>query len=354
MNILILNWRDPENPKSGGAEKLNLHILQPLVERGDSVSWYSMQGKNLPHSSLFKGIKIIRRGNILTHFLFWPFLLWFGKFGEVDLIIDSIHGTGYLSSIVAPKTKKIILICEVAQNIWDDMYPFPINIMGKMWEKMMFWFYKKDKFWTISQSTKNDLKRFGIELKNIEILPMGFDGLQIKSKSKFRDPTTLFVGRLAEMKGIKDAIKAISKVNSAKDQKWHLRIVGRGESSYEEELKKYVSSLQMDAYITFLGFVSESKKFEEMTKAWNILVPSSREGWGMIVPEANSVGTPVIAYDVSGLRDVAQAYSKENYLISPSVDSMVKSLTSIRRPLTIKKRPNSGWYDLHQFVLKNI
>jgi len=32
-------------------------------------------------------------------------------------------------------------------------------------------------------------------------------------------------------------------------------------------------------------------------------VPSVREGWGLVVIEANSVGTPAVGYDVPGLRD---------------------------------------------------
>lgn len=120
------------------------------------------------------------------------------------------------------------------------------------------------------------------------------------------------------------------------------------------EVKKIVADSHLEKYVTFLGFVSEKKKFEEMAKAWNLLVPSSREGWGMIVPEANSVGTPVIAYDVSGLRDVAQGYAKENHLISPSVESIAKILKSTSKPLILKVRPKSGWHNLHQFVLKSI
>ena len=34
-----------------------------------------------------------------------------------------------------------------------------------------------------------------------------------------------------------------------------------------------------------------------------VLIPSIREGWGLIVTESNAMGTPVVAYDVNGLRD---------------------------------------------------
>jgi hypothetical protein len=74
----------------------------------------------------------------------------------------------------------------------------------------------------------------------------------------------------------------------------------------------------------------------------------------MIVPEANSVGTAVLGYNVSGLRDVMQAYSKENILVSPSADNIVKALESISRPSLVKNRPKSGWSELHHFVTKNI
>jgi glycosyltransferase involved in cell wall biosynthesis len=40
-----------------------------------------------------------------------------------------------------------------------------------------------------------------------------------------------------------------------------------------------------------------------MARAHWLVVPSVREGWGLVVIEANSVGTPAIGYDVPGLRD---------------------------------------------------
>lgn len=355
MNVLILNWRDPKNPKSGGAEKLNMHILKPLIERGDNATWYAMAVDGLPRTEKYEGIKIIRYGNSFTHLLAWPFLYWTGRLGKPDLIIDSIHGTGYLSSIFAPSRKKIILICEVAQNIWDEMYAFPISKIGKIWEKVMFRLYSDNKFWTISQSTKDDLIKFGVKKENIEILPMGFDGVQLdKLPSKYKEPTALFVGRLAEMKGIKDAIKAIAEVNKNKNKKWKLRIVGRGEKKYEAGLRQLVSDLSLDDYVQFLGFVDERTKFEEMAKAWVLLVPSSREGWGMIVPEANSVGTPAIGYNVPGLRDVLKKYSSNNKVIFNSSDTLSSVILKIKKPQIKRDNPEPGWDNLYLYVHEKI
>ncbi len=355
MNILILNWRDPKNPKSGGAEKLNMHILKPLIERGDSVTWYAMAADGLPKTETYKGITIVRFGNPLIHLLFWPILYWTGKLGKPDLIIDSIHGTGYLTSLIAPGKKKIILICEVAQNIWDEMYSFPVNKMGKLWEKVMFKFYKNEKFWTISQSTKDDLIKFGVNSKKVDILPMGFDAVKLdKIPSKTKEPTALFVGRLAEMKGVKDAIKAIAEVNKTAEKKWKLHIIGRGEKEYEAELKKLVSDLSLIDYVSFFGFVDEKRKFEEMAKAWVLLVPSSREGWGMIVPEANSVGTPAIGYNVPGLRNVLSRYSEHNIIIDSTMDSLSNAISTMEKAVEVNDIPRKGWTGLYSFVLRQI
>jgi glycosyltransferase involved in cell wall biosynthesis len=40
-----------------------------------------------------------------------------------------------------------------------------------------------------------------------------------------------------------------------------------------------------------------------LSQAHLILVPGVREGWGLVVTEANAMGTPAVAYNVNGLRD---------------------------------------------------
>ena len=52
-----------------------------------------------------------------------------------------------------------------------------------------------------------------------------------------------------------------------------------------------------------LGRLSRRELYERMARAHCLLVPSVREGWGLVVVEANAVGTPAVGYDVRGIRD---------------------------------------------------
>jgi glycosyltransferase involved in cell wall biosynthesis len=56
-------------------------------------------------------------------------------------------------------------------------------------------------------------------------------------------------------------------------------------------------------HVTFFGHVSNDVKYDLLSRSHLVLIPSMREGWGLIVTESNAMGTPVVAYDVNGLRD---------------------------------------------------
>lgn len=55
--------------------------------------------------------------------------------------------------------------------------------------------------------------------------------------------------------------------------------------------------------VQFFGKVSDAQKLELMSRAHVLLVPYVREGWGLVVTEANACGTPAIGYNVPGLKD---------------------------------------------------
>lgn len=308
MKILILNWKDIKNPKSGGAEVLTHELAKGFVKKGNEVTMFVSHFEGAKDREVIDEVTIIRSGRLdlrnLGRSVHYAAYKHYNKYfkGKVDVIIDEAHGMPFFAKFYA-KEKVVALICEVADDIWFRMFSFPWSNLGWLMERMYLYFYRKTEILTISPSTKKELIKTGIKSKSITVLPMGITTAKVKNVVKEEQPTLIFVGRLNKMKGVEDAIRAFADAKK-RIKNLKLWIVGKGEEDYEKTLKLLSKSLKVNP--VFWGFVSEEKKFELMAKAHAIVVPSIREGFGLIVPEAGSVGTPAIVYDVHGLRDTVE------------------------------------------------
>ncbi|ADY37294.1 glycosyl transferase group 1 [Phocaeicola salanitronis DSM 18170] len=102
-----------------------------------------------------------------------------------------------------------------------------------------------------------------------------------------------FLGRLHPRKNVESLLDAwISLGIAVKDAR--LVIMGKGEPQYEQMLKERVRQHGLKN-VEFAGFVTGREKFERLASLTALCVPSDFENFGMIVTEALSVGTPVIA-----------------------------------------------------------
>lgn len=313
MTILILNWRDPKNPKAGGAEIVTLEHAKAWVKKGYKVIWFSPQFPGSKKNESFDGIRIIRAGNFLLNYLYAPFFYYFSGH-KFDVVIDQIHGIPFFTPLYVKK-RKIAFIHEVAGEIWNYMYPFPINKIGQLLEKYYFYFYRNITFWVVSKSTVNELEKYGIKKSYCVVIPNGIQNKPLftlpKKEKKF---TLLFVGRIVKMKGIENVIAAFHQIqlNDKNSQLW---IVGTGEKIYLEKIKKIIKNYNLEKNVTFFGSVSEEKKFELMRRTHLLLHASVKEGWGLVVIEAASQATPSVVYRVNGLIDAVK-HNKTGIIVS--------------------------------------
>lgn len=311
LSILILNWRDIKNPSSGGAEVLTHEMAKRWVTWGHEVTQFSSLFKGGKKEEIIDGVRLIRRGHPDARYFFqsvhFKAFLHYQKYfrGKFDVVIDEIHGLPFFTPLYV-KEKKVALICEVAGKIWDANFPFPFNKIGKSAEKNYLRLYKNITFLTISPSTRKELINLGVNRKNIAVLPMGITVPKRLPKHKKEEvPTLVFVGRLIKAKGIEDAISVCNRLR--KDfPNIKLWVIGRGEKTYETQLKKKLKKLDLSKHISFLGYLSQDEKFERMQRAHLLIAPSMKEGFGLTIPEAGIVGTPAVAYNVEGLRDIVQ------------------------------------------------
>src|SRR5438445_482688 len=72
--------------------------------------------------------------------------------------------------------------------------------------------------------------------------------------------------------------------------------------------------LRLDLAVRFLGFVSEEEKRRLLRRAWAVVFPSPKEGWGISNVEAAACGTPALASDSPGLRESVR-HGETGYLV---------------------------------------
>lgn len=301
---LFLNWRCPKHSKAGGAEYAFLQLAKGLVAAGWKVTWFSMADRGLPATEISDGITFIRSGGTLT--VQGAARRWYKTqpARTFDIIIDQSHGWPFFAPLWA-KEPVIYMINEVTGEIAPYMLPWPLGYFYLWLEHLIIYIYRHTPAVTISQSTKEEMRRYGHRAP-ITVITLGLDTKPLKElpplTTKESRPTVIFAARLVPLKRPDEAIRMqaelVKKIPSA--QLW---ILGQGEERYVRGLKSLAEKLGVNDSVTFFGFVSLKKRQELMLRAHILTITSVKEGWGLTVPESNALGTVAVTYNIGGVRD---------------------------------------------------
>ncbi len=307
MEILILNWKDVKNPHAGGAEIIAFEFAKRLVEDGHKVTFFSRAFPNCLKEERLDGVKIIRKGNRFSVY-FEVFLYYKNLKNKPDRVIDMINTLCWQTPLYVPKKNRIAYVNQLAKEVFFFELSRPLSYIAYFLEELQYLTYRNTRFLCYSESTKKDLQEFGIKGKNISIFSMGLDHQRYKKNGKkTKYPLFIYVGRLVRMKRVDFCIRAFYDVIK-KHKNAKLVIVGNGPD--ENRLFDLTKKLKLSKNIVFVNknnfFLKKHKndvKVKLMQEAWCLLLPSVKEGWGMVVTEAAACGTPSIVTNVTGLRD---------------------------------------------------
>lgn len=173
----------------------------------------------------------------------------------------------------------------------------------KKWPLKRIWFDKDIKhasaIHVTSEEEAQQVRQYGYKGR-IELIPNPVaipnyipDVLVNKEQSDV--PIFGFLGRLHPRKGVEVLIDAFSAAKYARGKDARLMIMGTGDAVYEAELRDRAHQKGVADVTEFVGQVSGREKFERLAMLSALVVPSDFENFGMIVPEALSVETPVVA-----------------------------------------------------------
>jgi glycosyltransferase involved in cell wall biosynthesis len=173
-----------------------------------------------------------------------------------------------------------------------------------------FVYRSADRFVVLSSAFADLLVAYGVDRSRVRVIPMGIDtdfftpaadrGAVRASLRWPADATIFFTARrLVNRVGLRELLAAASIVR-ATHPNLVVKIAGKG--PLRGELQEAIASLGLAGCVELLGFVSE----DDLVRAYQaadvtILPTQSLEGFGTIISESLSCGTPVIVTPVGGM-----------------------------------------------------
>ena len=296
MKILILNWKSPTDSTAGGAERYVLEVATRWADDGHQVTIFGPRSDANPTAVLNgrPNLQYVGAGSRLTVFRAADrYLRRFG--GQFDWVLESVSTRPFAAHRFVGE-RAVALYHQTAEEVWQLEFPRPLALMGRhllepIWIRRM----RRARVVANSPSTAAALARFGVASQST--VPPGCD-LPAPGPARSRPnrpPRLLWIGRMVRTKRPGDAIAAFQQVREVLPAST-LDLIGGG--YLEAPIRA-----QHHPGVTVHGFVPEAVKTSLLSQADLMLLPGTREGWGIVAMEAASYGVPVVAYDIPGLRD---------------------------------------------------
>ncbi|MBQ7544789.1 MAG: glycosyltransferase [Synergistaceae bacterium] len=266
----------------GGAEFHVLNLIRELSKRGHDITLASSGGhleRELPEGIRSIHLPLWRKNPLVV--LYCAFRL--SRLGRFDVIHAHSRVPAWAAWLAARLTgSKWLMTAHAFYSHNPGLLPLR----------------HADGVICVSEAVRHDLA--GYLPQNVITIPNGITPPKFRHRGSARN-RLLFVGRLTRLKGLDDALRALSEL---KGYAWSLDVLGEG--SQHAELEELAESLGIGERVRFHGAVSNDDAEEFMAFSSCLLFPSHSEGMGLVVLEALSIGLPVIASDLEALRDFAE------------------------------------------------
>lgn len=200
-----------------------------------------------------------------------------------------------------------------------------------------------------------------IGCKDIEVIPNGIDLERFKNLDRQRNREKLglkdefvimTVARLEKVKGIEYLIEAV-KIFQPSITNFKLIIIGDG--TERNNLANLVHNLNLKDKIKFLGPIPNLKIPGYLIAADCSVVPSLKEGFGIVILEAMAAGLPVIGTKVGGIPDIIKN-GENGILIEPkNPEAIAKAILNLfSNSEFAKKLVQNAKTDLKKYDWNNI
>ncbi len=318
MRILYISHLHPPEDAPlesvGGMQRVSIQLVNELDSRDD------VEIKTIIQHAPWKGVEI------KTTFFLIGLIFKLPKIVE-DFKPDIILFSSMVTASLAKFTRKKIAVPMVTVNHGQDV-KLPISLYQNFVPKV---FEALDGVISVSRATREECIKRGMDPEKGVALPNGFDMSDFEdSPDKLKARTEIEHNFDLDLSG-KKLLLTVGRQVKRKGHEWFIKevlpkiktdilylVIGDG-PEYEHLMSVISKSPEKDR-ILFTGkqpdeVLKNAYAAADLFIMPNIPIPGDMEGFGIVMLEANLAGTPAIAADLEGIKDVIEN-GKNGYKIT--------------------------------------
>jgi glycosyltransferase involved in cell wall biosynthesis len=331
IRVLFLNWRDTGHPEGGGSEVYAEHVCDGLAGLGYDVTLLTARYDGSAEEDLrASGVRVVRFGGRLG---VYPRAAWAVRTGRVprpDVVVETQNGVPYLAALWAGPVAHLVLVHHVHREQWPVVFgPVMARVGWFIESRVAPLVNRRRPYVAVSDVTRDELAGLGVDRDRVRVVHNGALPPPPQDVGRHREPRLLVLGRLVPHKRVEVALETMARLR-AEFPTARLVIAGRG--WWEPEVRAEVRRLGLDEVVDVVGFVSAAERHRLLASSWVSLVPSVKEGWGLVVVEAGMHGTPSVAFRGTGGVTESIVDGETGYLAEPDD---VDDFTALTRRLLL-------------------
>jgi glycosyltransferase involved in cell wall biosynthesis len=297
--------------QTGGIEKFNRSFLKALHELECESALYSnahslyddITDENYYPDEKYSGygqnrIKFVLK-SIAKAFRFEYIIL-----GHINLAI-----IGAIINMLSPRKKVVLIIHGI--EVWEGLSPLKRYLL-KNTHKVL----------SVSSFTKNKLLELQkLDADKVHIFPNTIDpyfpiaadfnhdnAIRRKYSAGKEDFILYTLTRLSskeKYKGYDIVIKCLPEVKKKYADIKYV-VAGKYDNEEKERIDKLIAELELGTMVHLAGFIKEEEIVDHYRMSNLFIMPSQKEGFGIVFIEAMACGTPVIAGNIDGSVDAVR------------------------------------------------
>ena len=291
--------RDARNPAAAGGDLQPWEYARYLASVGPQVTYRTSPVPGAPREEVVEGVRVVRLGGVLS--LWWRTFLHYVRHcrRRYDVVVEEGFGGSRIPRL-APLYVREPIVTEwhqVHRDLFAAQYPPPLRPLLNLLERATAYLHRRTLVRAGTPEWREAFPTIGFPRENIAVVPVSIPEAWLDGArpAPVAAPRVLWLGKFRRYKCPHHAVQAMAQV-VRRVPGAQLTLAGRHDDRrYEARLRRLVRELGLEGSVAFHFDVPEEEKRALLEGSRALVLPSSVEGFGLVVLEANARGVPVVA-----------------------------------------------------------